>query len=48
MRKDVKPFLWNHLENIEKSPTATHGEERIGTESANEENRSNIIELFSS
>lgn len=40
-----KPFLWHHMKNIKKLNIATSGEERIITESANEETNSKTIEL---
>ena len=40
-----KPFLWDYVKKIEDFEYATGGEERPLTASANEENKSALIEL---
>ncbi|MFZ0184670.1 MAG: hypothetical protein WAL88_07545 [Nitrosotalea sp.] len=40
-----KPFLWDHVMDIESSSVATGGEERVKTASSNEESDSAVIEM---
>ena len=41
----TKPFLWNHMQSIPDSRSVTSGEERPLTASANEENKSAVVDL---
>lgn len=45
MLAKIKPFLWRYMRQIKKLESASGGEERISTESANEENSGKTVEL---
>lgn len=45
MNRSVKPFLWNFIKTIQKNHDYTGGQERIGTESLSEENKTSLIEI---
>ncbi len=45
MKNFKQPFLWNFIKMIENTRENTEAQERV-TESANEENSSNLVKLY--
>lgn len=46
MSSKMEPFLWNFIKEIQIPKSSTGGEEKIITESVNEENQSGIARII--
>lgn len=45
MNEKHEPFLWNFIQEVQIPDSSTGGEEKIVTESVNEENSAGIIKF---
>ena len=45
-KKNIQPFLWNHIKNIQDNTKQSGGQERPLTETIAEENRIKYVEFF--